>query len=103
MGLVIWVCSVILAGCGTTSHVGRYYQREKKANFIDLRSNGTFHIEQNSRRFDGRYEIDEGLLILSLDKGARIITWIDEQVITDNEGKKWARNLSRSGPTDRAP
>lgn len=88
--LVLW-CVLAMFGCnrGSTSTIaGKYVDEKKSQDFTELKTDGTFLIQQENQSANGKYSIDGKRLILTMSSGEVVEGKIDGKTIIDNGGSR---------------
>jgi len=92
VSLLVW----ILPGCGR-SVSGRYVNAKNSREYMELKTDGTFYIEQinalTGRRFalSGKYRVEGDVITWTLEGGLAARGKIERNTIIDDEGKRWVK------------
>ena len=92
IALVILLCAVVIFGCNRgPASAGKYLSEKNHQDFTELKSDGTFLIQQGNMSLNGKYAIDGKQIKLTLSTGDALTGSIEGRTITDNEGKLWTK------------
>lgn len=70
---------------------GRYVNKRRRADYIDIHPDGTFYITVRKVKLGGRFAMQEGDLILTLFNGPAQSARLLDGRIVDAEGKEWIK------------
>lgn len=85
--VVLAGCMLTVFGCNRGSgSVGKYVSEKAPSDFTELRSDGTFFIQQGAQSASGKYVIEGKRLILTLPSGEVVEGTIEGNTIIDNTG-----------------
>jgi hypothetical protein len=94
--------SIVQTTDGT--YAGRYVNEKNGSNYIELNPDGTFHLRQSKKDYNGQYRVDGGKLVMVINNKELPGSEISEGVIIDNgDGSKWVRQSKPPqppGPSD---
>jgi hypothetical protein len=87
---IIWMLALVifstLIGCSQRTQKGVYAQGE---NYLELKSNGTFYLSEQSKNITGKYEIEDGGLTLIFEGVNATRGQINGDTIIDKYGARW--------------
>lgn len=84
-----------------TSATGRYFREDKNKRYIELHNDGSFFLhERKKREFRGKYTINGKKITFSLDSGKTVHMTIENNLLTDQQGRRWKKKLSQAKRTD---
>ncbi len=77
---------------------GRFVNTANAAEFLELRTDGTFSLSDSGRNLAGKYAVNDSMLILTLSSGLADTGTISGNTITFRQGKVWIRQGEVSPP-----
>jgi len=90
MFVVMLIFILNLGGC-SVSVAGTYRSQENNSDYLELRSDNTFFVKENSSSFSGKYRVDKDIITLELPSGFSAQGKIDGNTIIDDQNKKWVK------------
>ncbi len=89
--LVICISAASFA-CHKVNYTGRYISEQDPTNYLDLKADGTFILQQAPMIVAGKYEIAGGTITLKNDTGFNSYGKIEgRNAIIDNDGVRWTK------------
>ena len=86
-----WVLAVTaLVACGGGVE-GTYVNESHSQDYLELRSDGTFFMEEGGQSVSGSYRIDDAKITLSLPSGAATRGTMSGDVLIDSDGDRWVK------------
>jgi hypothetical protein len=70
---------------------GTYVSEKNNKDYGELKSDGTFLVQQEAGNFDGKYMVNGKNIILTLEDGSTISCTIVGNTITDDQGIRWTK------------
>lgn len=81
----------LLLACGGSSVEGTYYNVDNAGEFIELKSNGQFHLKAGAMELSGKYVVEGKTIILNPKTRVAAAGKIENGVIVDNDGTRWQK------------
>ena len=94
--LALGACSIESPREAGANVAGRYASEENSSNYLELRTDGTFYLSEDSLEIDGTYELRGSEIILALPLGLSSKATIRGDTLIDDDGERWSR--ASSGP-----
>ncbi|MGE5173706.1 MAG: hypothetical protein ACM3MD_07750 [Betaproteobacteria bacterium] len=88
--LVICIGAATFA-CHKVDHTGKYISEKYSKNYLELKADGTFILQQDPMIMAGKYKIAGDLITLKTDTGFNSIGKIEGKSIIDNDGVRWTK------------
>jgi hypothetical protein len=89
---VLLVLSVLLSACsGSSESVAGKYLAENKTDYIELNSDGTFALQQDGDKIEGKFAVNGSDITLQLPGDMESSGKVEKNVFTDNDGLKWTK------------
>jgi hypothetical protein len=86
------------------TYSGKYVNEKNNNNYIDLNTDGTFHLRQSKKDYNGQYRVEGGKLVMVINNKALPGSQIGEGVIIDNDdGSRWVRQADMPVATAASP
>jgi lysozyme len=87
----------LLVGCSATRVAGKYVSQANPEDYLELRTDGTFYLQEEGITLDGKYRVDGDDITLSVSilgistasKGR-----LEGDVIIDQDGERWVKKSS---------
>jgi len=88
--IVLLLTLQLLIGC-SHSPTGKYVSQKNPSDYLELRDDGTFFLNENSFEHTGKYRIDGKTVTMELRSGAPVRGTLDGKTFTDPDGDKWVK------------
>ena len=89
--VAVSISLIAIASCGPIGATGTYANEQSPSDFMELRRDGTFYVEEEGVGYSGEYRIDGDVLTLTLASGMAARGQLDDGTIVDDEGERWVR------------
>ena len=89
--LCVCIASVLVGGCGKIGVAGKYVSEKNQKNYLELKTDGTFFVQEDSMGMAGKYEIDGDTITLKTDMGLASRGKIEGKTVIDNDGDRWTK------------
>ena len=88
--IVILLVVCLLVGCSKTV-AGKYVNEKNPKDYLELKSDGTFFVQEGSMGMAGKYEIEGNQITLKTDIGLATRGKIEGKTIIDKDGDRWTK------------
>jgi hypothetical protein len=88
--IVLWLTLQLLIGC-SHSPTGKYVSQTNPSDYLELRDDGTFFLNEMSAERTGKYRIDGKTITLEWGSGVAVRGTLDGKTLTDKDGDKWVK------------
>src|SRR6266436_3381452 len=83
IGLTSFACSSGMSG--------KYVSEKNPKNYVELKSDGTYFLQEGSMGVTGKYEVEGGQITLKTDMGFASRGNIEGKTIIDKDGDRWTK------------
>ena len=91
-------CFIILtsANVAFSSVAGKYVSEKNDNNYMVLKADRSFFIQERSQQMHGEYDIDGNIIILKMGRGRDAKVRIEGNVLIDPDGDRWIKKLEET-------
>ena len=93
---VISVILMAFAGCQNKGPSGKYISEKNPKDYLELKSDGTFYIQEGGMGVTGKYEIEGDQITLKMDMGFASRGRIQGKTIIDKDGDRWTEQTDNN-------
>lgn len=80
------------------SILGRYVRKGKNTDYVELKSDGTFSLQQDGKEYSGSYRAQADTITVQVSNGPTSKASISGNTITDSEGIIWEKQTEPQKP-----
>lgn len=91
ISIVLILAAFLVVGCLESGIQGKYIDTEEPNQYMELNSDGTFFVYQDSGSFSGTYEVKDDTIRLILPNGMTVVGKIEGNNLIDPEGVTWKK------------
>lgn len=73
------------------SYVGTFLSEKNSKNYIELKSDGSFYIQEDKQGFTGKFEVEDKTITFKTDIGVAFRGKIEKNIIIDPDGETWVK------------
>jgi len=78
------------------SVAGKYVSEKNDNNYMVLKADRSFFIQERSQQMHGEYDIDGNIIILKMGRGRDAKVRIEGNVLIDPDGDRWIKKLEET-------
>ena len=78
------------SACGNSA-AGKYVSEKNPKNYLELKSDGTFFLQEGSLGVTGKYEIEGSQITFKMDMGLASRGNIEGKTLIDKDGDRWTK------------